>query len=304
MADTLHNLGETLAKMGKYDQALTRYLRALDLRRSDGDTRSAAIESYSIGTIFDYQGRYGAAIKSKGEALQAFRELKQREYWLGEILSGAGYSLALGGRAAEASKSLDEALVLARELKNSSLVAQILRFQAENAFYQGDTKGAARIADEAVQAAGRSSDRSMDIWAQFVAADISASAQPTRAAAATLAQIGRRAEIAGLSYLSVRCALQRADTLLRAGDRQQARQQIEETLAKAETMGLRELQARSECVLATALRLAGDGQARRHYATALQIIEEMAREDGSQKLLERADLKAIHAECARWSEAS
>ena len=303
MADTLHNLGETLAKMGKYDQALTRYLRALDLRRSDGDTRSAAIESYSIGTIFDYQGRYGAAVKSKSEALQAFRGLKQRDFWFGEILSGTGYSLALSGRFDEASKMLDEALAVARELKNPILTAQVTRFQAENALYRGDAKGAARIAGEAAQAAERSSDRSMDLWARFVAADVSAAAQPSRAAAAALAQVGRRAEIAGLSYLAVRCALERADTLLRAGDRQLARQQIEETLAKAETMGLRELQARSEYVLAATMRLSGDRQARRHYATALQILDEMAREDGSQKLLERADLKAIHAECVKWSKA-
>ena len=50
------------------------------------------------------------------------------------------------------------------------------------------------------------------------------------------------------------------------------------------------------------MRLAGDAQARRHYTTALQLIEEMKREDGSQKLLERTDLKAIHAECVKWSK--
>ncbi len=304
MADTLHNLGETLSRMGKYDQALTRYLRALDLRRAEGNTRTAAMESYSIGTIFDYQGRYGAAVKSKGEALQAFRDLKQRDVWFGEILSGAGYSLALSGRSDEASKSLDEALAVARELKNPSLIAQVVRFQAESVFYKGNTKGATRIAEEAVQAAARSSDRSMDLWAQFTAANISAASMPTRAVAATLAQIARRSETAGLSYLAVRCALQRADTLLRIGDRQQAREQVEQTLAKAETMGLRELLARSEYVLAATMRLAGDPQARRHYASALQLIEEMTREDGSQKLLERTDLKAVHAECVQWSHAS
>jgi hypothetical protein len=79
---------------------------------------------------------------------------------------------------------------------------------------------------------------------------------------------------------------------------------VEPTLARAETLGLRELQARSEHVLATTMRLAGDTQARRHYAAALQILEEMKREDGSGRLLERADLKAIHAECAKWSQAS
>ena len=102
LADTLHNLAETSSKMGRYDQALAQYLRALELRRNAGDKRGAAIESYSMGTIFDYQGRYGAAIKSKEEAIQTFRDLKQRDMWLGEILSGYGNSLSLertnGGR--------------------------------------------------------------------------------------------------------------------------------------------------------------------------------------------------------------
>ena len=81
-ADTLHNLGDTFTKMGRYDQALQRYIRALELRRTAGDRRNAALASYGIGTIFDYQGRYGSAVKSKGEALQAFRDLKQRDIWL------------------------------------------------------------------------------------------------------------------------------------------------------------------------------------------------------------------------------
>jgi len=303
IANTLHNLGETLGRMGKFDQALTRYLRALELRRADGDTRTAAMESYSIGTIFDYQGRYGAAAKSKGGALQAFRDLKQRDYWFGEILSGLGRSLSLGGRADEASKNLDEALTLARDLKNASLTANVLRFQAENTFWKGDAKAAAQLAGEAVQAASRASDRSMDLWAQFAAANISAAAQPTRAAATTLGQIGRRAETAGLAYLSVWCTLQRADTLLKTGDCQQAREQVEQTLAKAETLGLRELQARGEYVLATSMRLTGDSQARRHYTTALQLLEAMKREDGNQTFLERADLKVIYAACVQWSKA-
>jgi hypothetical protein len=304
IANTLHNLGESLKWMGKYDKALSRYLRALEQWRAAGAARQAAEESYSIGMIFDYQGRYGAAVKSKGEALQAFRDLKLGDYWLSEILGGLGSSLAFAGRPDEASTHLDEALAVARALTHAAQQAQVLRFQAENAFWKGDAKAAARLAGEAVQAAARSSDRALDIWAQFTAANISAAAEPTRAAAANLAQIGRRAESRGLVYLSVWCALQRAETCLRAGDRQQAHELIEPTLARAETLGLRELQARSEYVLAATLRLGGDAQSRRHYAAALQILEEMKREDGSQNLLGRADLKAIHAECVKWSRPS
>src|SRR5262249_32339775 len=124
LADTLHNLGETLLRMGRYDQALDRYHRALDLRRDAGDKRGAAIESYSMGGIFDYLGRYGAAIKSKQEALQTFRDLKQRDMWLGEILGGYGNSLSLGGRTDESTSFLEEAMMVARELQNTTLTAQ------------------------------------------------------------------------------------------------------------------------------------------------------------------------------------
>jgi tetratricopeptide (TPR) repeat protein len=304
IANSLHNLGESLRWMGKYDQALAHYLRALEEWRAGGAARQAAEESYSIGMIFDYQGRYGAAVKSKGEALQAFRDLKLGDYWLSEILAGLGSSLALAGRPDEASTHLDEALTVARGLAHAAQQAQVLRFQAENALWRGDVKHAARLAEEAVQAASRSPDRSLDLWAQFTAANISAAAQPARSLASSLGQIGQRADIAGLVHLSVWCTLQRADTLLRAGDPRQAREQVERALAKAETLGLRELQARGEYVLAAAMRLGGDVQYRRHYATALQILEEMKREDGSQKLLERVDLKAIHAECVKWSRPS
>ena len=76
IADTLHNLAETSTNLGKYDQALTQYLRALELRRAADDKRTAAIESYSMGTVFGYQGRYGAAVKSKEEALKGYRQLR------------------------------------------------------------------------------------------------------------------------------------------------------------------------------------------------------------------------------------
>ena len=97
-----------------HHQASQRYVRALEFRRTAGDKRNAALASYGIGTIFDYQGRYGSAVKSKGEALQAFRDLKQQDIWLGEILSGYGNSLNLSGRMRDAQAPLDEALKLAK----------------------------------------------------------------------------------------------------------------------------------------------------------------------------------------------
>ncbi len=261
------------------------------------------MESYSIGTIFDYQGRYGAAGKSKGEALQAFRDLKQQDFWLGEILSGLGYSLALGGRADEASKSLDEALALARELKHSGLTAQVLRFQAETAFFKGDaaSAGAAqrrgpssgserfRSVDGRLGAVRRGEHRGRgdadqggggDSRADWPASE-EAPAWPT---SPSTARCSRPTPCSGAATISRRACWRKT------------------RWPEPRRWGFASCGREANTSSPPRCGLAGDAQARRHYTTALQLLEEMAREDGSQKLLERADLKAIHAECVRWSK--
>jgi len=65
------------------------------------------------------------------------------------------------------------------------------------------------------------------------------------------------------------------------------------------------LQAKSQYLLATALRLAGNGaEASRHYADAHRILDEMSSEAKSDTLLKRADLGSIYAESAKWSRSA
>src|SRR6266436_6423459 len=152
VGETLHNLGEASLKAGDYGQSLDYHLKALDLFRGSGDKSGAAIQSYSMGTIFEYQGRYGAALKSKEEALKTFRELQDRGFWMAEILSGYGNSLSQVGRYDEAQQNLTEAMTLARELQNKTLVAQILNFQGDTFYYRGDIKSAADLFAQALAA--------------------------------------------------------------------------------------------------------------------------------------------------------
>ena len=142
IAQTLHNVAESTAKMGQYDQALSQYLRALELYRTAGDKRGIAIESYATGKMFEAQGRYGAAVGAKGEALQAFRATGERGPWLVNILAGYGEALSLVGRHDEADKNLAEALSLAREMKDQGLVATALDDQGDRLFNMGDYKSA------------------------------------------------------------------------------------------------------------------------------------------------------------------
>src|ERR1700676_3860346 len=164
---TIHNLAETTAKSGQYDKSLNFYVRALNLYRSTGDKRGAALETYSMGTLFGYQGRFGSAINAKQEALKTFEDLKDHTYWMTEILSGYGMALADAGRVDEAQKSLDSALILARELKNDGSIAQVLNYQGECFFYRSDFKSARRLYQQALQFASRSKEQDKVLLPSF-----------------------------------------------------------------------------------------------------------------------------------------
>ncbi|HTW24219.1 MAG TPA: tetratricopeptide repeat protein, partial [Candidatus Baltobacteraceae bacterium] len=172
IADTLHDLGDTLCNLAQYDQALNYYERALDLRRSDGDKRSAAIESSSLGTLFSYQGRYGAALSSQQDALKTMRDIQEHGFWLADTLGSYGEALAQVGKSDDAEKSLQEALSVAREQKDGGQLAKLLGFEGDNAFYRGDYKTAADLYRQALEQASHTTDPQMILTSKINAAKV------------------------------------------------------------------------------------------------------------------------------------
>jgi tetratricopeptide (TPR) repeat protein len=304
IVETVYNLADTDAKLGQYDQALSQYLRALDLYRSAGDKRGAAIDSYSMGSLFGYQGRYGAALNSKEEALKTLRELQDRSSWMAEILSGYGGALAEAGRWDEAQKALDEALSLARELKSQPLVAETLNFQGDAAYYRGDFKSAQTLYGQALEAASRTKDRDKVLISKVSLAKVAIQEGRSAAAISSLKSLAQEADGLGLKYLSVECSVDLAEALVNAKDYSSALQELEPVLGKVEKLGLRTLLARGHYLLATALRLTGNSaEATGHYREALRWLEEIRKEAGSNNVMQRADLNSMYTESARWSQA-
>ncbi len=302
-ADTIHNLAETDLNMGKYDQALNYLMRALDLRRSSGDKRGGAIESYSIGGLFEDQGRYGAALTSKEEALKAFRELNERSFWMGEILSGYGHALAEAGRSEEAANKLDEALSLARELKNDALVAQVLNFQGDAAFLSGNLKSATGLYSRALKSAAQSQDQSKVILSKVNLAKVAVKEQHSRETTSELRRLGQTADRLGSKYLLMECSLYLTEAMINGKDYVPARQHLEHDLINSEKLGLKMHTARIHYLLGTALRLSGNTpEAAAHYATALRLLGEMQKEPGAEHITDRSDLHAIYTESVRWAQ--
>jgi serine/threonine protein kinase/tetratricopeptide (TPR) repeat protein len=305
IVEAVHNLGETSSEMGQYDQAISYYLRALDLRRSMDDPRGAAIESYSLGTLFDYQGRFGAAINSKQEALKTFRDIKDRTSWMAKVLDGSAKALILAGRGDEAKSDLDEALSLSRELKADGMAAETLGFQGDAYFYRGDFKSAHASYAEALQAATRSKEPDTVLIAKANLAKVQVQEKRTQEAISSLRQLVQQANDLGLKYISVECSTFLAEAMMQSHDSLHARQELERALLLSDKLGMQPLSARAHYLLATIERDSGNSRdAQDHYREALRLLDAMKKDPGAEKLLQRADFKAIYDESTRGTQAA
>ena len=302
IVDSVHNLAETSARMGQYDQAIAQYMRALDLRRSLEDRRGAAIESYTLGTLFDHQGRFGAAIKSKQDALKTFGELKDKSFWMAEIQGGYGEALVLAGHGEEAKTHLDNALSLAHELKNDGEVSQALAFQGDAAYYHGDSKSARALYEQALLGATRSKEPDKILIAKVNLARIAVQEGPARQAIASLRQLMQQADEQGVPNLSVECSISVAEAMIQNHQHAQAQQELESTLLRSDKIGLWPLSVRAHYFLGASLRASGNQtDAQQQYRSVVQLLDQMRKEPGADKILQRSDFRNMYEEATRFS---
>jgi eukaryotic-like serine/threonine-protein kinase len=305
IVEAVHNLGDTSAEMGQYEQAISYYLRALDLRRSMNDTRGAAIESYGLGRLFDYQGRFGAAIKSKQDALKTFRDIKDKTFWMAKILGGCAESLILAGRGDEATSNLEEGLNLSRELKSDGMVAELLGYQGDQSFYHGDFKSAHASYAQALQAAVRSKEPDTTVIAKADLAKVEVQEKRAQEAIASLRPLIQQADDMGLKYVSVESSISMAEAKIQSHDLTHARAELERALLRSDKLGMQPLSARARYLLAGLARDSGNGsEAQDNYREALRLLDAMKKDPGAEKLLERADFKAIYEASTHGTQAA
>lgn len=302
IAQTLHNLGEGYARAAQFDNSMQSYMRALDLRRKSEDKLGAALESYGTGMVFLYQGRYGAAVSSTQEAVNGFTALKDRTGTMAQIQNGYAQALVMAGRGGEAAKPLEDAEGLARELKNDSLLADILNTQGNVRFYSGDVNGAKNFYQQSLQAATRAKDQDKILNAKLDLAKVAIAQGQSQAAISALHQLVGQADAIGFKALSVAASAQIATAMVAAKDYAHARQELDRQLGVSEKLGLRMESVRIQYLLGETLRLGGNvNDAAGRYRQVLTQLDAMKKEPGAEKLMERPDLKAMHEEATRWS---
>jgi eukaryotic-like serine/threonine-protein kinase len=301
IAETLHNLGEAYANVGQYEQAMANYMRAIDLDRKAGDNVGAGVMLHAMAAVFEAQGRYGAAVNAIQDAIKPLRETGDKSPRMAQFYADLGGALGRAGRVSEAGKPLEEADALARPLKNDGLQAILFNTQGDLTFYSGDLKRAKEFYNNALRSATRANERhtTLEIKSNIVKVTL---AEGHGASERELRQLGDQADALGLRDLSTQVSVYVAQAMINAKDFTHARETLERSLGASEKLGMRMQTVKIQYLLGNSLRLSGDStNAAGHYREAVRMLDEVKRDPGAEKLLERADLKSIYEEARQWS---
>jgi serine/threonine protein kinase/tetratricopeptide (TPR) repeat protein len=297
IADTLHNLAETSMRTGQFEQAQDQYLKALELRRSSGDGRGAALESSGLGTLFGYQGRFGAAVSAQQDAVKGLAEAKEQGFYTTETLTAYGHALAQAGRGEEAAKALADALNAARADKNQPQIGAALTYQGDNAYYRGDLKAAAAAYQESMQTGVKSGDAHLVLLNKINLAKLAVANAKFAAAANELRTLGEQADSMGLKYLSTQCLVLRGEALIGTKDYAGALKELKSGTLRSEKLKLNALLAQSQYQWGRALELSGKAaDAQSHYDEARRAAAEVQKDAQNPGLAKRYDLTPIFAE--------
>jgi eukaryotic-like serine/threonine-protein kinase len=276
---TLHNLAETDAALGLYDQAIDRYHSALDLQRKADNKQGIALENSGLGTIYGMQGRYGAALSAKEEAVKLLRDINDQTVAMVDVLGGYGSALASVGRADDARKNLQDALQLARTLKDTDRIAIVLGYLGDNAFYAGDLANARQFYMQAAQAGGHSSDRGVVMTTKFNLARLAADQGRAAEAISALSSIGAEAGNSVPKFLATQAAIWLGRSYLAAKNPKKAQEVLQAAVLQAEKLGLQGLKAQGHALLAASLRAQGkSGEADTEAKVAAQIFNQIQSE--------------------------
>jgi len=297
IAQTLQSLGTAYAALGQYDSAMQSFMRGLDLYRKSGDNLSAAKMSHSMALVFEYQGRIGPAVSILQDAVKAFRAAGDRSSNMAEALGDLAGALAEAGRGAESSNLTDEALGLARGLKNDSLTAGVLESQGDTFFYQGDLKSAKNSYEQGLRLATHSGDKDGVMNARLNLSRVAVSDGRARSAIGDIRALVQQADKEGRRYTAVAASALLAQAMIENKDYAAARQELQRVLGRSEKLGLRIEDMRIHYLLGTALKRSGNAaDAATQFTESARLLTELSKEQGSEHLAERYDLKPIYAQ--------
>jgi tetratricopeptide (TPR) repeat protein/predicted Ser/Thr protein kinase len=304
IAETLASIGQVYTNTGRYDEALPVFMRSLDLRRQDGNTRGVAEESHDVGMVFEYQGRLGAAVSGLQDAVKGYESVGDRSSYMVDLLNDLAEALAQAGRGSESGPLLEEAQKMATTLKNEIAQAEILNTEGDVERYRGDWKAAKGFYDQALRAAAHGTDPDELLISKLHVAEAALGEGHGQSVVRDFRSLAEQADARGLRYLSLQSSLDMAEAMISSKDYPHAQQELQTDLSPSEKLGSRYQSARVHYLLGNALRLSGNtADASAQYRQAVSLIDDMRKDPGAEKLLDRADLKALYTQASQFAPA-
>jgi tetratricopeptide (TPR) repeat protein len=275
---------------------VNQYLKALEISRNSGDQNGVAINSSGLGALFTLQGKYGSALSAYRESLKDFQQTNDHTWLMVEATTGYGNALSEVGRWDEGQKSLENAVKLAIEVKNDSVLHEVLVDLGDSYFYKGDYGSAKPQYEKALQVATKSKSRRLLANTRFDLAKLDVVQGRSASAIPVLKKQEAEFDSLGLKAASVKSLIYLAEALLATRRPTEAQQELARTIKLAEKLGLLVEQARAHYLMGQALDKSGKSdQVTPHYREAVRILESLSKEDGASHILERADLKDIYS---------
>ncbi len=198
-ARILHTLGMVRQQAGARDQAITLFEESYALNLRMGDPLGAANSEHALALIMLSQGRTEAARALLAAILDSTEQLGERRARAYHLDSLGMVDLA-DGDTQNAGRHLAEAARIAAEVDNPSLRTSIDVHSALARLASGDLAGAARLAGictKQVASAGAGLYVSVAIENAALAAFLALAAGDRAGAAASVAEMGRRASQVG-----------------------------------------------------------------------------------------------------------
>ena len=295
IADTLHDLGEAYTRTAQYDLAMASYMHALQLRRNANDAHNTALDQHSMGMVFLNQGRFGASVSNLKESVDGFRAAKDHSRIMAQVLIDYADALARAGRGDEVGKTLDEALGLATELKNDKLIADVHNTRGDIAFYGGDTKVAKEQYQQALQMAQHAKNPESVLVTRLNLARVAIVEGRSSSVIGELRTISQDADRQGMKYLALVSSVDLATAMVNSKDNAHAKDVLNQALNTSEKLGVRLQTALIHYQLGNLLKQTGDASgSAAEYRQSAGILEEIKKEQGAEKVLQRADLKSVY----------
>jgi tetratricopeptide (TPR) repeat protein len=277
-------------------------MRALELGRKAGDAHSVALVSRQIGLVFQYQGRFGAAVKSMQDAVKSFRQQGENGLNMAESLNDLAGALARSGKSDEAAAPLEEAQKIQQALKNDALQAEILNTRGDLAFYRGDLKSAATFYQSALPLAARTKYSEVLLQSKVNVAKVAVSEGRFQEASRGLQTLLQGKGLVA-AHLSLDINLEMAQAEIGLKDYTRANHDLQQELPGAQRAGVRFGLARIYYLLGTSARLSGSsGIAADYYHEAAQLLEVIRGDSGAENMMRRTDFKTMYDESNRWKK--